>query len=149
MNTFNYFGYASNLKQSLLEERIDRHIPIHVFTGKLNNYQFCFNHRQQNGQTRANIIPKDGMNVLGVVYIIDEKYRNILLKSEPGYRLVDLDIQLDYDKSIIKAKTFLTDDITSENLLPSNDYLQTILIGAREHKLPEDYINYIISIANI
>lgn len=150
MNSFNYFGYTSNLKQSLLEERLDGNKPLDVWNGKLNNYQFCFNHRQLNGQTRANIIPKDGMYVLGVVYVIDEKYLNVLFQTEPQYRLVDLDIQLiDSDNTIIKAKTFLTDSITSEHLIPSNDYLQTILTGAHELKLSEDYINYIISISNI
>jgi hypothetical protein len=149
MNTFNYFGYASNLKQSLLEERIDGHHPQNVFTGKLNNYQFCFNHRESNGEIKANIIPKKEINVLGIVYIIDEKYFDILFKSAPQYRIIKVDIQLDSDNSIIKSKTFITDNITSEYSIPSNEYLQTILTGASQHNLPEEYMNYIVSITNI
>src|SRR6202034_1531201 len=102
-----------------------------------------------NGETRSNIMPKEGNYVLGVIYVIEEKCYDLILKSEPEYKMIDVDVQLYCDQTILKAKVFVTDNITSEYLIPSNEYLETILTGARQHKLSEEYINYIISIANI
>jgi len=149
MNLINYFGYASNLKQSLFEERINGKHPLNIWKGKLNNYQFCFNHKQSNGQTRANIIKKDGMNVLGIIYLIDQQSFDILIQSEPDYKIIDVDIEINSNKDIIKAKTFITDKTESNYLIPSDEYLKTILIGAQQHNLSQEYINYIISISNI
>ncbi|CAF1528693.1 unnamed protein product [Adineta steineri] len=132
MNTFNYFSYASNLKESLLAERIGNDHPISVNIGRLNDYQFRFNHKQIDGYRRANIVPMKGSSVNGLVYVINEKHKDYLLKTEPGYKIIEVNIELDCD----------------HNFLPSNEYLQTIINGAKDHHFSKDYIDYIISIAN-
>lgn len=58
MKKLNYFAFASNLKESLFEERIGHDRPLSVNVGRLIDYALCFNHRQADGQGRANIIKK-------------------------------------------------------------------------------------------
>ncbi|UJR11469.1 hypothetical protein I4U23_015648 [Adineta vaga] len=146
MNQFNYFGYASNLKESLLEERIGGDHPLSIHAGRLNDYQFRFNHMQPNGDGRANIVPKKRAYVYGLVYVISNKHREYLLKTEPGYRVIEVDIELENDQSIIRAITFIDETNIENDFLPSNEYLQTIIDGAREHQFSENYINSIVSI---
>ncbi|CAF0817370.1 unnamed protein product [Adineta steineri] len=148
MDTFNYFGYASNLKESLLEERIGDDHPIGVNIGRLNDYHFRFNHKQIDGYGRANIVPMKGSCVNGLVYVINEKHKDYLLKTEPGYKIIEVNIELDCDHSIIQAITFIDETNIQQDFLPSNEYLQTIINGAKDHHFSKEYIDYIISIAN-
>lgn len=140
---FYYFGYASNLKVSTLEQRIGDKIENYL-TGRLIDYGFRFNRKNPDGTARANIIASDSEDVFGVVYQIAEKHRDILLKSEPGYQLTTVTIET--DQGNIPAYTFisLADD---EDIYPSKEYLNTILSGAKEHSLPAEYTDFIRSMA--
>ncbi|CAF2538203.1 unnamed protein product [Rotaria sp. Silwood2] len=149
MNNINYFGYASNLKQSLFEERIGNNHPLSVNIARLIDYQFRFNHRQENGEGRANIMAKKGSYVYGLVYLINEKHLDYLLKTEPGHKMIKINIELVNDNKIIEAITFIDETTNEEDFTPSNEYLQTIINAAKQHKFPREYIDYIISIANI
>jgi hypothetical protein len=43
------------------------------------------------------------------------------------------------NQTIIQAKIFVAKKITEENLIPSIEYIQTILTDARQENLPEEY----------
>ncbi|CAF1006828.1 unnamed protein product [Adineta ricciae] len=146
MDRLNYFGYASNLKESLLKERIGGDHPLSVDVGRLLDYELRFNHQQPNGEGRANIVPKKGSYIYGLVYGINNEHRDLLFKTEPGYRMIEVDIELQSDQSTIRAITFIDETSPSENYRPSNEYLRTIIDGACEHDFPQDYIDSIISI---
>lgn len=145
MDRLNYLGYASNLKESLLEERIGGDHPLSVDVGRLFDYELRFNHQQPNGEGRANIVPKKGSYIYGLVYGISNQHRDSLLKTEPGYRMIEVDIELQSDHSTIRAITFIDETSSSENYRPSDEYLRTIIDGACEHGFPQDYIDSIIS----
>jgi hypothetical protein len=140
---FYYFAYASNLKTSLLEERIGSKIN-HYVSGRLPDYGFRFNRRNSDGSARGNILQSESEDVFGVIYQIEEKYRSKLLQSEPGYTLVILPVET--EQGNLESFTFLSDS-DDENIYPAKEYLQSIIQGAKEHKLPEEYTDFINSMA--
>jgi hypothetical protein len=140
---FLYFGYASNLKTSIVEERVGSKIQDYT-AGRLQDYGFRFNKKNSDGTARANILFSESEDVYGVVYQIDQKFRDKLLQTEPGYQLINLLIETSGGN--IEALTFVSDS-DDENIHPSKEYLDTILQGAKEHKLPEEYTDFIRSLA--
>ena len=142
-NQINYFGYASNLKTSVLESRIGNSIADKI-TGRLIDYGFRFNRRNEDGTARANILVSESEDVFGVIYRINEKNRDVLLKTEPGYHLILVSVETDF--GIEQAHTFISDEDT-EGIYPEAGYLKTIVQGAKEHRIPEEYIDFIKSLA--
>lgn len=140
---FLYFAYASNLKTSVVEERLGSKVQ-NCLSGRLQDYGFRFNGKNQDGTARANIIFSESEDVFGIVYQIEEKFRDKLLQTEPGYELVILSVET--SDGNIEAFTFISDS-GDDNLHPSKDYLNTVLQGAREHQLPEEYTDFIRSLA--
>ncbi|MEJ7694044.1 gamma-glutamylcyclotransferase [Daejeonella sp.] len=140
---FLYFGYASNLKTSIVEERTGSKIQNYV-SGRLPDYGFRFNRKNQDGTARANIISSESEDVFGVVYQIDQKFKDQLLTTEPGYELVQLLIET--SSGNVEALTFISSS-DDEDVHPSKEYLNTILQGAKEHELPEEYVDFIRSLA--
>ena len=140
---FYYFAYASNLKTSLLEERIGSKINNYV-GGRLPDYGFRFNRKNPDGSARGNILESESEDVFGVVYQIEEKYRSKLLQSEPGYVLISL--QIETEQGNLESFTFLSES-DDDDIYPTKDYLQSIIQGAKEHKLPEEYTDFINSMA--
>ncbi|UJR19186.1 hypothetical protein I4U23_022316 [Adineta vaga] len=68
MNRLNYFGYTRNLKESLLKEKIGGNRPLSVHA--------------------ANIVPKKGSYMYGLVYVISDEHQDYLLNTEPAYRMI-------------------------------------------------------------
>lgn len=60
--------------------------------------------------------------------------------------MIDVSVELDDDEhSIIQAKTFVSNDACVQDFIPSDEYLQTILIGPKEHHFPPEYVDQIVS----
>jgi hypothetical protein len=140
---FYYFGYASNLQVSTLEQRIGDKIQNYI-QGRLIDYGFRFNRRNADGSARANIIPSDSEDVFGILYQVDEKYHDILLKTEPGYQLIKIHVET--DQGDFQAFTFMSDS-DDVDIYPAKEYLTSILAGAKENSLPGEYIDFIRSLA--
>ena len=141
---FNYFGFASNLKKSLLEERIGD--TVEEFTSaRLANYGFRFNKKEKDGSARANLILSEEEDVYGVVYKIHTKHYDKLCTTEPGFKLIE--VQVETNTSYVNALTFISEEDT-EDILPEMSYLNTILKGAKEHALPEEYQVFIKILAS-
>lgn len=138
---FYYFAYASNLKVSVLEQRISGKVQDYI-QGRLIDYGFRFNRRNEDGTARANIISSESEDVFGVLYQVDEKYRNSLLTSEPGYRLIEVPVETEGGN--VQASTFIS-NADDEDIYPAKDYLNTILTGAKEHSLPTEYTDFVRS----
>jgi hypothetical protein len=141
---FNYFGFASNLNKALLEQRIGGAVEEFT-TARLANFGFRFNKKNKDGSAAANLILSEEEDVYGVVYKIHTKYYDILRTTEPGFKLIE--VQVETDTSYIKAVTFLSEE-DSENILPEKSYLNAILKGAKEHALPEEYQVFIKILAS-
>ena len=143
VNYFYYFAYASNLKTSILEQRIGDKIDDHI-QGRLIDYGFRFNRKNADGSARANIISSESEDVFGVVYQIGQKYQDVLLQTEPGYRLIEISVET--ERGNVEAFTFIS-DADDEDIYPTKEYLNSILAGAKEHSLPSEYTDFIKSLA--
>ncbi len=142
-NSFNYFAYASNLKKSTLEQKIGSKIQNFV-QGRLLDYGFRFNFKNTEGSARANIIVSESEDVFGAIYEIENKYKEGLLSTEPGYRIINVTIETETGN--VPALTFISDQ-DDENIYPSKDYLKSITEGAKEHKLPQEYLDFVVSMS--
>lgn len=143
IDDFYYFAYASNLKLSILEERIGDKIK-NYFPGRLQDYGFRFNRRNPDGSARANIVVSESEDVYGLVCQLDQKYKDKLLKTEPGYLLISAAVET--ERGEVPAFTFISES-DDEGIYPAKEYLSSILEGAREQHLPEEYIDFIIALA--
>lgn len=118
---FNYFGFASNLKKSLLEERIGGSVE-EFKSARLANYGFRFNKKNQDGSARANLVLSEEEDVYGVVYKIHNQYYDTLCTTEPGFEIIE--VQVETDTSYVNALTFISDEDT-ENIVPEKSYLNS------------------------
>lgn len=141
--TFNYFAYASNLKKINLEQILGLKINNYV-DGRLLDYGFRFNVKNADGKARANIIESESEDVFGAIYEIENTAKEILLVSEPGYKLIEVNIETKI--GFVPVVTFIS-EADDEGIFPSKDYLKSITEGAKEHKLPEEYLEFIVSMS--
>jgi gamma-glutamylcyclotransferase len=138
-----YFAYGSNLLVDQKEQRT-RSIRSAVRC-RLPAYRFAFNKRPGSDDgAYANIVPDTSASVWGVAYLCDEA-AIIALDSYEGvsdghYRHEDVQVVTDAG-DVLQALTYVAgDDFVCEQRRPRGDYLDRILVGARHHGLPEDYI---------
>jgi hypothetical protein len=130
-----YFAYGSNLDSARFLSRI-RYIHSSV-TANLNSYGFRYNKRSNNGTSKANIVISKDEVVWGVCYEIDFcDFRRLHEEYEKGYDVKD--VWTETDQGSIIAKTFESASVTTAS--PRPEYALVIVKGAREHNLPDDYI---------
>ncbi|HAA74206.1 TPA: gamma-glutamylcyclotransferase, partial [Candidatus Latescibacteria bacterium] len=103
-----------------------------------------FHKASRDGSGKGDVCPSPGETVIGVVYDIDDSEREILDRIEglgSGYRQEDVVVTL-ADGSTLEATTYIALDV-DPSIKPYAWYLQHVLIGAREHGFPQDYISTI------
>lgn len=141
MDSFYYFGYASNLDTSTLEGRLQTK-PLKIGIGILPHYGFRFNHPNPDGSARANIVPSENESVYGLVFEIKNEDLGYFLSSEPGYDLVEKEIFT--KKGRLNALVFISTE-TREGLFPKEAYWKVILKGGKESGIPETYLAQVIN----
>ena len=140
-----YFAYGSNLDANQMLKRIGSN-PV-AKRAKLTDYKLCFNKLAADGSRYANII-EDGTGVVwGVVYSCTPHAIENLDRDEgvPGghYRRILIVAELESGEKV-NCQTYVAGDkYTCKDGKPRNDYLNRILLGARYHNLPIDYIESI------
>jgi cation transport regulator ChaC len=113
---------------------------------RLHGWRLAFNKRGASGEVYANIAPaSSGEVVIGVVYRWDEESRKKMARREGGYAQAIVEVLTDAGDRL-KAVTFIAQN-TCEEGQPSSDYLDTIVRGARQHGLPEEYIEQVMRLA--
>ncbi|WP_373494951.1 gamma-glutamylcyclotransferase family protein [Aquiflexum sp.] len=141
MEKFYYFGYASNMHKSTLDSCL-KFKADKIAVGVLPHFGFRFNHLNQDGTARANIVPSQNESVYGVIYEISGENFDHFLTSEPGYDFVKKEIHLKNGK--LEAYTFISTK-TENGLFPYKEYWQTIVLGGKENGLPNGYLAQIIN----
>lgn len=121
---------------------------------RLTGYRLAFNKRSNDGTSKANIVPAAGATVWGVVYRCShddlqkiDQYEGV----EGGhYQRHAIRVQLDSGEER-DAVTYVAGErsLAAESLKPSTEYLEKILTGARQHRLPDDYIRSIEALAGL
>ncbi len=145
-----YFAYGSNL---WIDQKNDRTGAIRTGTNRpcvarLADYRLAFNKLSKNWKFAANILPRPGEEVIGVVYRCDQDTMKKMDSCELGYDRQSVMVLLDTGEAIISI-TYIADakNVTSEGH-PSVEYLQKILTGARQHGLPQEYIEKVKRLAS-
>jgi hypothetical protein len=141
MDSFYYFGYASNLDTSTLEGRLETN-PVKIGIGVLPHFGFRFNHPNEDGSARANLVPSENESVYGLVFKIQKQDLSYFLTSEPGYDFVEKEIFAKNGK--IKAFVFISKNIR-EGIFPKEEYWKIILKGGKESGIPDSYLAQLIN----
>ncbi|XP_022204592.2 gamma-glutamylcyclotransferase isoform X2 [Nilaparvata lugens] len=153
-NTFLYFAYGSNL----LQQRIHIANPTAIFKtiAKLQDFRLDFNYYSERWKgSAATIVADSKSHVWGIVYEIDNKDQPNLDRqegvAEGVYRVIKVDVESPLGKSFTCRSYQLTDqppplkngESLPSSRFPSKIYLNTIIAGAIENKIPADYIDYL------
>lgn len=137
--TLIYFAYGSNIKKEQMNER---NVVIYKsYKGFIKDYKLEFNKQSKDGSSKANIIKVIGKIVWGICFELDTDGFENLKKYEKGYEELEVAVYNENQEILFTAKTFISNKICVK--LPTNEYLQRIITGAKQHKLPEDYIKEI------
>ncbi len=136
-----YFAYGSNL---CMEQVADRVGPIveeadRPRVARLPDHRLVFNMQEGPDEIFANIMPGEG-TVFGVVYRMTHASLDTMDRHEQGYVRQRVRVVLE-DGEFIDAVTYVAEPaFVTAGGRPSTVYLRRIVLGARRHGLPEDYI---------
>jgi gamma-glutamylcyclotransferase len=137
-----HFAFASNMSRAQMRSRAGE--ILEERPGRLENYELVFNKKVRGGSAGANIRPATGKFVLGVLYKINESaFRNLdRFEGAPQhYRRIEVQV-LAGDGQTVAAQAFIATKV-EKGLRPAPHYLKTILDGAAEHQLPDEYVESI------
>ncbi|NNL67947.1 MAG: gamma-glutamylcyclotransferase [Myxococcales bacterium] len=137
-----YFGYGSNTERGTFLGR-RRMRPVEVRTGRLDAFELRFDLAVGPGERGvANVAPREGDHVWGVLWRIDEEGAHHLDRTEGVPRGF-------YQRLPVRVVTPQDEEIAAftyrsfrgrPGRKPSRRYLSLLLAGARQHGLPEDWI---------
>ena len=141
MNSFYYFGYASNLDASTLEGRLQSK-PLKIGLAVLPHFGFRFNHPNPDGSARANIVFSENESVYGLIFKIKKQDMDNFLISEAGYEFVEKEVFTKNGK--INAFIFISNH-TKEEIFPKEEYWKVIVKGGKACGSPNTYLAQIIN----
>jgi gamma-glutamylcyclotransferase (GGCT)/AIG2-like uncharacterized protein YtfP len=153
-----YFAYGSNLDYQQMRARCPGHRVVGL--ASLQDYRLGFPlYSGEWGGGVAGLVRAHGQKVWGVVYELTESGLDELDRHE-GWRgagdqhnvydreVVTVDLVRPDDGSVprrVRAHTYFPRAFNPSP--PSRRYLDTVLRGARHHRLPEDYVERLRAIA--
>lgn len=134
-----YFAYGSNMSTERLQKRVPSAKPIG--RAKLPDKRLVCNKKSKDGSGKANLTDKTGVIVWGVLYEIDEIELDKLDEVESGYARMLMKVMTDQG-SLVEAHVYVSSELT-DDAQPYNWYKKAIIDGARQHHLPESYVEYL------
>lgn len=134
-----YFAYGSNM----LSERLCSRVLSAKAIGcaRLEDWRLVFNKRSIDGSAKANLIESLGDTTWGVLYEIDAQDLERLDRVEGGYKRISVRARKS-DGETVEAVTYVSAELTDEQIA-YDWYKDTVITGAREHNLPQEYIAYL------
>ena len=136
-----HFAYGSNLSTARLEKRIG---PVRQRgIAKLEGHEIRFDKKSDDLSGKTNIRASEGSVVWGVLYELTPAQLEKLAKIEKGYAEQEVSVHVGDTHS--RARTFVAKKSTP-GLRPTRDYLNHLIVGAREHQLPAEYIRMLESV---
>lgn len=139
MRNVTYFAYGSNMQT----EHLNRFAPSarQIGRARLPDKVLVCNKASQDGSGKANLMPSCGDVVWGVLFEIASAELEALDKAEGGYERVDVQVW-DEQTQPVAAQTYVSTNLTIDPV--SYDwYTKLIIEGASEHRLPDNYIDYL------
>lgn len=136
-----YFAYGSNMSS---QRKTDRTGTIRsARQAKLSGYRLAFNKRANSGGVYANIVVDPAEEVWGVVYLCNTEAMAELDKHEGviggHYKQKWVKVTIDSGEVLDVITYVASERYVVEEGVPSDEYLNHILMGAIEHSLPAAY----------
>jgi len=142
-----YFAYGSNMSSRRLRARVPS--ARKVGNAVLERHSLRFHKAGRvDGSAKCDAFVRDDVTevIHGVVYDIAEQEKTCLDRVEgPGYALKEAAVTLDTGERVTAFLYYATD--IDASLHPWNWYREHVLAGAREHALPEQYVEAIRSVS--
>lgn len=134
-----YFAFGSNMCTVRMKQRIPSAKVVGPAT--LPHWILVCNKLGRDGSAKANIVRRHGAVVHGVLYKLNSNDLEILDQIEAGYQRKTLKV-ISSASTSARAEAYVGTRLTT-NPLPFGWYKDLILSGAREHGLPESYLNFL------
>lgn len=131
-----YFAYGSNLDSRQLRERLGAARAVAV--AHLPGFTLRCNKVGRDGTAKANIDADPDGTVWGLVWELDNEALSRLDRFEGGYERLPVRVALG-DGRWVDCVTYASVK-TDAALLPSVEYRDRMIRGAREHGLPPSWI---------
>lgn len=142
-----YFAYGSNLWIEQMIRRVGPScVDVAPEVAHLSDYRLAFNMRGESGETFANI-RSPGAGVWGVVYRCDAEALAQLDEYESGYERVAIQVTDRAGQARAAVAYVAQEDRVCDAGAPAEAYLERILVGARQHGLPPEYVAHIEALA--
>lgn len=144
-----YFAYGSNLLKDQVIQRIGsiglvEHPPR---IASLANHRLVFQPLEPGGHAFANI-RSPGEGVMGVVYRLSQIDLDKMDHFERGYERQAIQVTDQHGEVLAAIAYVVISSPTASLGKPQEDYLARIITGARQHALPDSYINQVLASAN-
>jgi gamma-glutamylcyclotransferase len=137
-----YFAYGSNLSTRRLIGRVGN---VHAKSvACLSDHRIAFNKPSRDGSGKANVVESAGASTWGMVFELKAQSWDVLDRFEPGYAR-QLHAVRSREGASIEAQLYVHTP-GGPDLTPFDWYLEAILAGAREHRLPSDYVSRLESV---
>jgi hypothetical protein len=134
-----YFAYGSNMSTRRLMARVGNVQARSV--ASLSDHRLAFNKPSRDGSGKANAIAEEGGLIWGVIFELKAQGWDVLDRFEPGYAREQVALR-SREGAWIEAQLYIH-PASGEDITPFDWYLEQVLTGAREHRLPSDYVTRI------
>jgi gamma-glutamylcyclotransferase (GGCT)/AIG2-like uncharacterized protein YtfP len=137
-----YFAYGANMAAAVMAE----HCPDHILVGpaELSDHELAFTRRSiRTGTGVADVIPRPGSSVWGVVYELDDaEFARLDLKEGAGwaYERYPVNVRLVGRADPTPAVAYRVRRPEPVAVEPSDEYLAGLVAAARERGLPAAYV---------
>jgi gamma-glutamylcyclotransferase len=142
-----YFAYGSNMLEARFKHRSRAPSASCIGVGMLRGYQLRFQKKGKDGSAKCNALETGNLDdvVYGVVFLVAEREMLLLDKEEDiergGYSRKEVNIEMLNDfRKLMVACYFANQNFIDNNILPFEWYKALVVAGAKEHNLPEEYI---------
>ena len=136
-----YFAFGSNMSFAQLQQRGCANFEF-IGPAKLNDYKITFSGQSPNWNMKgtANILPSKGDYIWGGLFMVEKDCIGQLniLEHVPDRRK-RIKIQVEVGNRIISALAYVIKTDLEANK-PSKEYLDKIIEGAKDCKIPKEYI---------
>ena len=144
-----YFAYGSNLSIDRKQHRTDA--IRQAIRCRLPGYRLAFNKQHPVHNRCANIVADNDGVVWGVIYLCNAEAMRKLDRNEGvstgDYKRLPVAVVTDAGEEIAAVAYIAGERFVCNEGQPTQEYLDHVLVGAREHGLPEPYITAIQRIA--
>jgi gamma-glutamylcyclotransferase (GGCT)/AIG2-like uncharacterized protein YtfP len=135
-----YFAYGSNMESAQME----RASADHRFLGaaRLDGYRLEFRRRSIRWQGgAADIVPAPAESVWGALYeLSDAAFAALDRKEAAGTAYERIEVEVELDGRSVEAAAYAVIAKEPDEVPPTPDYVRSMLAGARERGVPDEYV---------